>query len=246
VSALRAPVVAGVAGGVGVSTVAAALRAVDAGRATASADIVVCRATGESLCRAARLAVPAGGGLRPVLAVTGGPVPSAGTALLEPLRDGFAAVVVLPEVRAWREVEDPGAQAAQLLARPADLLPRRLRAHAEALRALAAAVVASGRLRAQAPLQAPVPVPASRAAPLPLPAARALPDVRPLPDVGTGSAAGTHAAPGSGPAPGAGPRLWIGLRGIEHPVPDRPGEPDDLDLTGPAPHHRGLVLVAGG
>ena len=69
---MRAPVVAGVGGGVGTTTVAAALRAHDAGRVTAGGwpDILVCRGTLDSLRRAAAVLETADPEAFPVLAVT--------------------------------------------------------------------------------------------------------------------------------------------------------------------------------
>ena len=72
VTAMRAPVVAGVGGGVGTTTVAAALRGHDAGRVTAGwwPDILVCRGTLDSLRRAAAILETADPEAFPVLAVT--------------------------------------------------------------------------------------------------------------------------------------------------------------------------------
>lgn len=147
-SALRPPVVAGVAGGVGTSTVAAALRGRDADRAVARADIVVCRLTGDSLRKVARLAEALPAEAHPVLAVTSAPGGVRGplAARLRLLEPRFAGVVVLPHVGAWRELADPLAEAAMVLGKPAERLSRPLRGYAHALRALAAAVAASGRL----------------------------------------------------------------------------------------------------
>ncbi|WP_214368067.1 hypothetical protein [Pseudonocardia sp. H11422] len=148
---LRAPVVAGVAGGVGTTTVAVALRGHDAGRAVDTrVDVVVCRCTGDSLRRAARVADRFGHGSRPVLAVTAdGAVPTRGPlhARLRMIEPQFAAVVVLPRVGRWRELTDPLAEAAGLLAQPVDGLPRPLRSYVTALRRLATSIAATGRLR---------------------------------------------------------------------------------------------------
>lgn len=191
----RIPLVAGIAGRVGTSTVAAALRAVDAGRGTSDADIVVCRAAASSLQRAAALGRTPGAGPQPVLAVNHGPVHDTALELLDPLADLFGAVVVLPEVRGWRDLTDPPADAAHLLARHPGLLSPGLRRHGEALRMLAAAVAGSGRLTVSA---------------------------RPR------------------------RRLWVGLCGVENPVPAGPGEPDDLDLDPCGPRTRpGRDAVAG-
>ena len=67
---------------------------------------------------------------------------------LELLEPDLGALVVLPYVRRWATLADPVAEAAHLLAEPADRLPRPLRAYAAALRELVEAVTASGRLDA--------------------------------------------------------------------------------------------------
>jgi len=152
VTAMRAPVVAGVGGGVGTTTVAAALRGHDAGRVTAGwPDILVCRGTLDSLSRAAAVLETADPEAFPVLAVT---LDAARTtrqpirAHLELLEPDLGALVVLPYVRRWATLGDPVAEAAHLLAAPADRLPRPLRMYAAALRELVEAVTASGRLAA--------------------------------------------------------------------------------------------------
>ncbi len=157
-SGVRPPVVAGVAGGVGTTTLAVALRAHDAGRAgggVPAADILACRATFDSLRRAKavleRSAPAAGAG--PVLAVTLGAarVPRGPLrARLELLEDATSGVVLLPHVDGWATVADPLAEVAELLVDPAPP-PRSLRAYVDALRELAAAVAASGRLDTAAP-----------------------------------------------------------------------------------------------
>ena len=153
VSAMRAPVVAGVGGGVGTTTVAVGLRGHDSGRVTGhrpdgSPDILVCRATLDSVRRAAAVLDEAGTEPPPVLAVTlAGRVPRGPLrARLELLEPDAAALVLLPHVRRWCTLADPLAEAAQLLVEPVARLPRPLRAYAAALRELVAAVAASGRL----------------------------------------------------------------------------------------------------
>jgi hypothetical protein len=155
VNGLRMPVVAGVGGGVGTSTVAVALRGRDARRDARAgsrlpADILVCRGTLESLRRAAAVLDGAGPGPRPVLAVMldGTRAPRRPLrARLDVLRPEVSAVVLLPAVRRWRDMADPFAEAAALLTQPVERLPRDLRAYARALRELATAVAASGRLQ---------------------------------------------------------------------------------------------------
>ncbi|BBG01237.1 MULTISPECIES: hypothetical protein [Pseudonocardia] len=138
--------VAGVAGGVGATTVATALGAADRGVFVGRAvDVLVCRATGDSLIRAGRAAqlVAQVTGRRPVLAVTAadahGPSRPV-TARLRLLEPHAAAVVVLPYVRRWRELAAPLDEVRGLLATPRTELPRNLRRFAGALRDLRAAV----------------------------------------------------------------------------------------------------------
>lgn len=148
-SGLRPPVVAGVGGGVGTTTLAAALRGHDGGRQrVGAADILVCRGTLDSLCRAAAVLEHAGPEPRPVLAVTLDGVRARGAVRgrLQLLGSGTGAVVLLPHVGRWRTIPDPVPEATNLLVEPLDRLPRPLRAYAAALRELAGAVAASGRL----------------------------------------------------------------------------------------------------
>ncbi|MER7433667.1 hypothetical protein ACFU8R_28185 [Pseudonocardia alni] len=133
------PTVAGVAGGVGTTTVAAALGGTDRGVFVGRAvDVLVCRATGDSLVRAghaARLVAQATGRL-PVLAVTAadavGPSRPV-TARLRLLEPNAASVVVLPFVRRWRELATPLDEARILRAIPRTDLPRSLRRYATAV-----------------------------------------------------------------------------------------------------------------
>jgi hypothetical protein len=152
VTAMRAPVVAGVGGGVGTTTVAAALRGHDAGPLTAGwPDILVCRGTLDSLRRAAAVLQNADPDAFPVLAVTLDAARAARRPIrahLELLEPDLGALVVLPYVRRWPTLPDPVAEAAHLLEEPADRLPRPLRGYAAALRELVEAVTASGRLAA--------------------------------------------------------------------------------------------------
>ena len=152
VSAMRAPVVAGIGGGVGTTTVAAALRGHDAGRLTAGwPDILVCRGTLDSLRRAAAVLQTADPDAFPVLAVTLDAARAARRPIrahLELLEPDLGALVVLPYVRRWTTLPDPVAEAAHLLEEPADRLTRPLRGYAAALRELVEAVTASGRLDA--------------------------------------------------------------------------------------------------
>ncbi|WP_211174815.1 hypothetical protein [Pseudonocardia xinjiangensis] len=167
-TAVRPPVIVGLAEGSGTSTLAAALHARDAGRfeewAACAADIVVCRAEQPSLRRAATLAC-ARPGVRPLLAVTLGPGDQeqhAAETALPALQQRFSAVVVLPHVPRWHDRAPQHDDAAAVLAQASEQLTRPLRAYAAALRTLAAGVVGSGLLgRAVPPLLA-LPVAAPR------------------------------------------------------------------------------------
>lgn len=133
------PLVAGVAGGVGTTTVATAIGGIDRGVFTGRpVDVLVCRPTADSLVRAARAAhLVTTQGTRPVLAVSAidGVGPSRpGTARLRLLEPHTAAVVVLPHVRRWREMVTPLDDLTGLLTRPLPELPRPLRHYASAVR----------------------------------------------------------------------------------------------------------------
>lgn len=157
------PLVAGVGGGVGATTIATALGGVDRGVFTGRAvDILACRATGDSLLRAARAAqlVVADGRPRPVLAVTAtdGAGPSRPvTARLRLLEPHAEAVVILPFVRRWRELTVPLDEVRNLLTRPPTDLPRPLRRYAAAMR----------ELRSVVPVGTPTRTGPTRAAPTP-------------------------------------------------------------------------------
>jgi hypothetical protein len=153
VTGMRPPVVGGAAGGVGTTTLALALRGRDGGL-PGGADVLVCRATVDSLSRAAAVLERAGSGARPVLAVTldGARLPRGPVrARLRALEPQASAVVLLPHVRTWRTADDPSAQAATLLIEPVERVPWPLRAFATAVHDVAAAVVASGRLQTAPP-----------------------------------------------------------------------------------------------
>jgi hypothetical protein len=162
VSALRPPVLTGLTGEAGTSTLAAALHARDTGRTgdrPVGADVLVCRPTEAALRQAAAVVCTPPDGLRPVLAVTLEPAgPGGGTlARLSALEPRFAAVVALPHVPEWRASTDPREEAARVLAQPVERLPRPLRAYAVALRHLVNAVVGSGLLTRAAPPSVTVP-----------------------------------------------------------------------------------------
>jgi hypothetical protein len=149
----RPPIVAGVSGGVGATTLALALYGRDSGTgAGIEADIVVCRSSAESLDRAVRIAdlfdptaVP------PVLAVTVDGAERRHPERLDELGPGWAAVVLLPHVARWRGIVDPYREAAGLLGAPRNRLPRALRPYLDAVTRLARAVADSGRLGHPAP-----------------------------------------------------------------------------------------------
>lgn len=162
-TAPRLPVVAGITAGAGASTVATALHGIDGGvaRTASCADVLVVRADTASAQRLARLLecpVPARTA-RPVVAVVADPpAPTSSTCAIPATLSRAAVhtsqVVALPPVRALREGTLPGPQLAMLLAREPERLPAALRAFADALRELAAALVAGGRLVQLAPAPA--------------------------------------------------------------------------------------------
>ena len=134
--------VAGVAGGVGTSTLAAAMGARDRGVFVGRpVDVLVCRATGDSLVRAGHAArlITQSTGRKPVVAVTStdasGPSRPV-TARLRLLEPHTSAVVVLPFIRRWRDVTAPLDEARALLKVPRTDLPRPLRRYAIAAQSL--------------------------------------------------------------------------------------------------------------
>lgn len=146
------PRVVGVGGGVGTTTLATALRGHDGGRTVDQrVDVLVCRATGDSLHAAAGAVawLANGGRPRPALAVTSdSPVPLRGTprTRLHHLHPWFAGLVVLPHVTYWREFADPLSHVARLAACPIEELPRPLRGYATALDRLSEVLLSSGLL----------------------------------------------------------------------------------------------------
>lgn len=177
----RPPSVAGVSGGVGVTTLALALHGRDSGTgAGIDADIVVCRSSAESLDRAVRIAdlfdptaVP------PVLAVTVDGAERRRPERLDELGPGWAAVVLVPHVGRWRGIVDPYREAAGLLGTPRDRLPRAVRPFLDAVTRLARAVADSGRLTRPAPATRPVSAPL-RPGPAPI-SAPLRPEPAPIP-----------------------------------------------------------------
>ncbi|WP_219413308.1 hypothetical protein [Pseudonocardia nigra] len=152
VSRPRTPVIAGLSGDAGTSTLAAALHARDAGPLDGAADVIACRGTDAALRQAAVLA-GAPTGPHPVLAVLLEPgLPTDGVATrLSALQPRFGAVVTLPHVGRWHGAPTPSEEAAAVLALPAHHVTRPLRAYAAALRLVVAAVVGSGLPARSAP-----------------------------------------------------------------------------------------------
>lgn len=136
--------VAGVAGGVGTSTLAAAMGARDRGVFVGRAvDVLVCRATGDSLIRAGHAAqlITQTTGRKPIVAVTAADASGPSrpvTARLRLLEPHTSAVVVLPFIRRWRDVTAPLEEARALFAVPRTDLPRPLRRYAVAVQSLVA------------------------------------------------------------------------------------------------------------
>ena len=138
--------VAGVSGGVGTTTVAAAIGATDRGMSISRrVDILVCRASGESLVRAGQAAqvVAASADRKPVLAVNGAnaSAPSRSmTARIRLLEPHTSSVVLMPFVRHWAETSVPIKEIRGLLAASRGQLPRSLRSFARAALDLLSAV----------------------------------------------------------------------------------------------------------
>lgn len=146
------------------ATLGATDRGVFVGRAV---DVLVCRATGDSLVRAGHAAqlVARATGQRPVLAVTAAdssgpsrPV-SARLRLLEP---HTFAVVVMPYVRRWRDLTTPLDEARTLLAVPHTDLSRPLRRYAAAAQALVASLGDQNPMTSRQVASRPVPRPTMR------------------------------------------------------------------------------------
>jgi hypothetical protein len=229
--------VAGVGGGVGTTTVAAALRGLDRGRDLEhGVDVLVCRTTGHSLQQAAvtvtRLA--ANGRPRPILAVTPdrpGAVRGAVRARLRMIEPQVAALVLLPYVPHWRELTDPLAEAAELSRGPGVGQPRPLRGYADALAGLAQRLVSSRLLTQPAPELPGRPGPGSAAPGRPTPGV-----------VAPGRPASAPARPGepAGPSasarpagPSASVRPAVATRSSAPVRPALPAPPGRLSTAGP-------------
>ena len=139
---MRAPLVCGVAGGVGTTTIATALHGRDLGVYVGGpADIVVCRSTSSSVGAAHRVinAIPG----TPVLVVvadaplrTPAPV-KARARMVEP---HLAALVWMPYVEQWRHTDDALTHAKAVSSHP-DGMPKWLHPWAAALHQLGTAVL---------------------------------------------------------------------------------------------------------
>ncbi|MEJ3656998.1 hypothetical protein WEH80_28955 [Actinomycetes bacterium KLBMP 9759] len=148
----------GLSRGSGTSTLAAALHAVDAGHRDQHADVLVCGAHPEALRLAGVVALQPSGP-RPVLAVVpvrGPQEPSVGT-----LGHRFGAVVPLPHIPGWAGASGPPAEAALVLGRDVATLTPSMRALADALRLIVAAVLGSGQLDSAVPPMVVRPRPAA-------------------------------------------------------------------------------------
>ena len=134
---MRAPIVTGVAGGVGTRTVAFALgvSARAPGR-HCPCDVLVCRPTLHSVGLAERHLSAVTD--RPVLAVTGDSagIPRPVRAKLRMIEAYTETVVHLPHVPRWRELTNPYAEASQLTWQDTAEVAKHLRAYQAALRRL--------------------------------------------------------------------------------------------------------------
>ncbi|MEU6700289.1 hypothetical protein [Pseudonocardia sp. NPDC046786] len=142
--ARRVPAVGGLAGGVGTTTVARALRARDLGVVGGTdllPDVLLCRDTVAGLAAAAQVAPRPGPGA-PVLALHPGRTePDGFDAAAGP---GWAAVVALPAVPGWTRSPDPWSDAGTVFIRSAPSTA--VRRYAEALGRIVAALAAGDRL----------------------------------------------------------------------------------------------------
>ncbi|MBA8827794.1 hypothetical protein FHX42_005201 [Saccharopolyspora lacisalsi] len=152
---MRQPWVAGVAGGVGTSTVAGALQAADLGVYRGGpVDAVVCRDTVSSLGRSHQAVQHAG--TSPVLLVVAtsrAPTSKPAAARITMVRPYVGAVVAVPWVGRWCELVDPWTQAAQVLATAQP--DKHLQPFAAAMRQAHRELVA--QLRATTPVAAAAP-----------------------------------------------------------------------------------------
>jgi hypothetical protein len=139
---VRAPRVCGVAGGVGVTTIATALHGRDLGvYCGGPADIVVCRSTSSSVSAAHRVinAIP---GTPVLVVVADGPLrtPAPVKARVRMVEPHLAALVWMPYVEQWRHTDDALKHAAAVSSHP-DGVPKWLQPWAAALRQLGTVVL---------------------------------------------------------------------------------------------------------
>jgi hypothetical protein len=154
---VRAPLVCGVAGGVGTTTIATALHARDLGvYCGGPADIVVCRSTSSSVGAAHRVinAIP---GTPVLVVVADGPLraPAPVKARIRMVEPHLAALVWMPYVEQWRHADDALKHAAAVTSHP-DGMPKWLQPWAAALRQLGKAVLPLLEDPSAAPLSAGV------------------------------------------------------------------------------------------
>lgn len=140
---MRAPLVCGVAGGVGTTTIVAGLQARDLGvYRSGPVDIVVCRSTSTSVAAAHRVVNTVPG--KPVLVVVpDGPLrtPAAARARLTMVGPHITALVAMPYVQRWREIDTALEQAGLVLRVPPEQVPKWLRPWLAALKQIVDAVL---------------------------------------------------------------------------------------------------------
>ena len=139
---MRAPLVCGVAGGVGTTTIATALHGRDLGvYCGGPADIVVCRSTSSSVGAAHRVinAIP---GAPVLVVVADGPLrtPAPVKARVRMVEPHLTALVWMPYVEQWRHTDDALKHAKAVSSHP-DGMPKWLQPWAMALRQLGTAVL---------------------------------------------------------------------------------------------------------
>ena len=139
---MRAPLVCGVAGGVGTTTIATALHGRDLGvYCGGPADIVVCRSTSSSVGAAHRVinAIP---GAPVLVIVADGPLrtPAPVKARARMVEPHLTALVWMPYLEQWRHTDDALKHAKAVSSHP-DGIPKWLQPWAAALRQLGTAVL---------------------------------------------------------------------------------------------------------
>lgn len=224
---MRAPVVAGVAPGVGTSTLAAALHGVDGGVVGRGGrvDVLVCRA--DSLGAADAVGAP-------VLAVVADREPR-----LDRLAGRFGAVVTVPRIAAWTGSGVP--EVAGLLAVAPAHRPARLRPYVDALLAIVDALVGSGALGppARSAVEGRRTTPSGPVAPVAPGLGSA---VGSAPGTSSGSAAGRAVVPR---AVLAGPPVPVGGAAVRRPTPVVPVATGRAPWTPPVVSGTPVPAVAG-